>query len=379
MSSCSGGTLSERAKEPSAIFDLSSGATGAAKKQVPEDGEKLGPEIARLVCFIADDIETSQTPREQTDKSRGLGPEDSPFAQSAAEVHATLRLGDGFDIDQMVSEYRALRASVVKQWMAGKEALAATDLDELTRFNEAIDQAMTESVAKYTEIVTNSRNIFLGVLGHDLRNPIGAASMAAQAMVKMGVTGARQTRLASQIVDTTQRATAILNDLLDITRSAFGADLPMVKAPMNMGQLAIQLRDEMRALSEGRSIETEIIGNTEGEWDRIRIGQVFSNLIGNAIQYSPPASTVSVTVSDRQEKVVVSVNNEGAPISSEKIKTIFDFMTRGNETDVGGEVTTNLGLGLFIAKKIVSAHVGEITVTSDANTGTTFTVILPRR
>ncbi|MBS7743424.1 MAG: HAMP domain-containing histidine kinase [Chelatococcus sp.] len=335
--------------------------------------------MARLVCFIADDIETSQTPREQTDKSRGLGPEDSPFAQSAAEVHATLRLGDGFDIDQMVSEYRALRASVVKQWMAGKEALAATDLDELTRFNEAIDQAMTESVAKYTEIVTNSRNIFLGVLGHDLRNPIGAASMAAQAMVKMGVTGARQTRLASQIVDTTQRATAILNDLLDITRSAFGADLPMVKAPMNMGQLAIQLRDEMRALSEGRSIETEIIGNTEGEWDRIRIGQVFSNLIGNAIQYSPPASTVSVTVSDRQEKVVVSVNNEGAPISSEKIKTIFDFMTRGNETDVGGEVTTNLGLGLFIAKKIVSAHVGEITVTSDANTGTTFTVILPRR
>ena len=94
----------------------------------------LRDHIEEILCFIADDVETTQTPREQVAKSRGLGPEDLPFTQSAAEVHATLRLGDGFDIDQMVSEYRALRASVVKQWLAGKSTLAATDLDELDSF-----------------------------------------------------------------------------------------------------------------------------------------------------------------------------------------------------------------------------------------------------
>ena len=339
----------------------------------------LRDHIEEILCFIADDIETSQSLKEQVAKSRGVGPEDSPFTQSAAEIHATLRLGDGFEIDQMVSEYRALRASVVKQWLAVKESLAATDLDELTRFNEAIDQAMTESVAQYTRIVANSRNIFLAVLGHDLRNPIGAAAMAAQAMVKRGVSDARQITLASHIVDTTQRATAILNDLLDITRSAFGADLPMAKEPVNLGQLAIQLADEMQTLSKGRTIATEIIGNTDGEWDKIRIGQVFSNLIGNAIQYSPPESTISVTVADRQQQILVSVNNKGDPIPSEKIKTIFDFLTRGNATDLESQVTTNLGLGLFISKKIVTAHGGEISVTSDVATGTTFNVLLPRQ
>jgi signal transduction histidine kinase len=338
----------------------------------------LRDHIEEILSFIAEDIETSQTQREQVAKSRGLGLQGSPLTQSAAEIHATLRLGDGFDIDQMVSEYRALRASVVKQWTAGKGTLAATDLDDLTRFNEAVDQAMTESVAQYTKIVTNSRNLFLGVLGHDLRNPIGAASMAAQAMVQMGASDAKQTRLASQIVDTTRRATAILNDLLDITRSTFGADIPIAKTPMNMGQLAIQLTDEMRALSQGRSIETNIIGDTVGEWDKIRIGQVFSNLIGNAIQYSRKASNILVTVCGREEKVLICVNNEGDPIKSEKLNTIFDFMTRGNVPSVGDEVTPNLGLGLFIAKKIVTAHGGEITVASDADSGTTFTVVLPK-
>ena len=338
----------------------------------------LRDHIEEILCFIADDVETTQTPREQVAKSRGLGPEDLPFTQSAAEVHATLRLGDGFDIDQMVSEYRALRASVVKQWLAGKSTLAATDLDELTRFNEAIDQAMTEFVAQYTKIVTNSRNVFLGVLGHDLRNPIGAASMAAEAMVRNGISDERQRKLASHIVETTQRATAILNDLLDITRSAFGSDFPMKKASMDLGELANQLVEEMRAISRGCSIEIQTIGNAVGSWDRIRIGQVLSNLIGNAIQYSSPGSAISVKVSGGTEQVELSVNNKGDPIPPNKMKTIFDFMTRGSETDLGGEVTNNLGLGLYIASKIVSSHGGEMAVASDLENGTTFTVFLPK-
>jgi hypothetical protein len=104
----------------------------------------LRDHIEEILNFVADDLESPQTKQEQVEKSHGLGPDDSPFAQSAAEIHAALRFTDGFDIDQMVSEYRALRASVVKQWTAHNQVLPATDLEDLTRFIEAIDQAISE-------------------------------------------------------------------------------------------------------------------------------------------------------------------------------------------------------------------------------------------
>jgi signal transduction histidine kinase len=107
---------------------------------------------------------------------------------------------------------------------------------------------------------------------------------------------------------------------------------------------------------------------------------VFSNLIGNAVQYSPQGTDVFVTVADHQNEVLISVHNDGNPIPPENLKRIFDSMTRGTGTGAGpqSETATNLGLGLFITKKIVTAHGGDISVTSSGDMGTTFTVLLPR-
>jgi len=338
----------------------------------------LRDHIEEILNFVADDLESLQTKQEQIEKSHGLGPDDGPVMQSAAEVHAALRLTDGFDIDQMVSEYRALRASVVKQWIAHNQVLAATDLEDLTRFNEAIDQAVTESVAHYTKSINLSRNLFLGVLGHDLRNPIGAATMAARQMVKRGGTDPKQMLLASQIVTTTERATQILNEIFDVTLAAFGTDIPVVKARMDMGQLGLQLVEESRTVSNGRAIEISIVGKTEGQWDKARIGQVLSNLIGNALQYSPEHSVVHVTVAGQENDVLISVHNDGDPIPSGKIKVIFEAFTRGAHGDGAPGRAASLGLGLYITKKIVLAHQGEISVVSTAEAGTTFIVRLPR-
>ncbi len=338
----------------------------------------LRDHIEEILIFVAEDLESYQTKSEQIKKSHGLGPDDSPFSQSAAEVHAALRLTDGFDIDQMVSEYRALRASVVKQWIAHNPALAPTDLEDLTRFNEAIDQAMTESVAHYTASINHSRNLFLGVIGHDLRNPIGAATMAARFLVERGGGDPKLTLLASQIVTTTERATQILNDLLDVTRLAFGTEIPVVKAPMDMGQLGVQLVEEMRSVSDGRAVEIGIAGDTEGAWDKARIGQALSNLISNALQYSPESSTVFVSVTGEGEDVLISVHNDGDPIPAENIDGIFDALTRGQSGEVWPRGAANLGLGLYITKKIVLAHQGDISVVSTAEAGTTFVVRLPR-
>jgi signal transduction histidine kinase len=337
----------------------------------------LQDHVSDILKFIADDLESSQTKTEQVKKSQGLGPDDGPFRRSAAEIHAALRLADGFDIDQMVSEYRALRASVVKQWVAQHKSLASTDVEDLTRFNEAIDQAVTESVAHYTKTINNSRNLFLGILGHDLRNPIGAASMAARRMEQSGTSDPKQAKLASEIVKTTDRATRILNDLLDLTRSSFGTDIPIEKTQTSMAALCEEIADEFRGINESPRIEVELEGDPAGLWDRARMGQVLSNLIGNAIQYSDPLRPITVTVSGKHPATVsVSVHNFGAPIPAEAQKTIFQSWMRGHIQDAG--VHAHLGLGLYVAKLIVEAHGGKIAVDSEEKRGTNFAIQLPR-
>jgi signal transduction histidine kinase len=339
----------------------------------------LKDHIVELLQFVADDLESPQSKNEQVQKSRGLGIPGGEFARSAAEIHASLRLSEGFNIDQMVSEYRALRASVVKLWVATTEVLPATDLEDMTRFNEAIDQAMAESVAEYTKMVNQSRDLFLGVLGHDLRNPIGATLMAARRMVKHGEANSKESLLSGQIAISMDRAISILDDLLEVTRSAFGSELPLVPTPMNMGELGTQLVGEMRTLSEGKQIEIEIVGDVQGEWDRPKMGQVFSNLIGNALQYSPSDSAVTVTITEQEDQVLISVHNDGDPIPLDEQKSVFKSLTRGRDRGSEGAGSTNLGLGLFIAHKMIVAHGGTISVDSTQEQGTTFSAVLPKR
>ena len=338
----------------------------------------LQDHIVELLTFIADDLQTAQTDHEQTEKSQGLGSAEGDFTRSAAEIHAALRLSDGFNIDQMVSEYRALRASVVKQWTAANPALSPTDLEDMTRFNEAVDQAMAESVAEYTKMINQSRDMFLGVLGHDLRNPIGAVLMAARRMTKTGAQDSKHNIMAGQIAQTMERATSILDDLLELTRSSFGSEIPLRRTPMDLAVLGAQIVEEMRSLSEVRHIEITSQGETAGEWDQARLGQVFSNLIGNALQYGSDASTIAVDIVGNADHVTFSVHNDGVPIPADEQKSIFKSLTRG--TDSGAKArSANLGLGLFISHKIITAHDGEITVYSSSDAGTTFTVTLPRQ
>lgn len=340
----------------------------------------LEDHIVDLLGFVADDLETAQTPREQFDKSRGDGTNDSAFSQSAAELHAALRLADGFDIDQMVSEYRALRASVVKQWVAHHRSLADTDIEDLTRFNEAIDQAVTESVAHYTKTINDSRNLFLGVLGHDLRNPLGAVSMGAQWMERSGTTDAKQARVVSEIRLAAGRATQILNDLLDLTRSSFGTQIPVTKTNNDVAALCQEIADEFRAVNPDRKLEVTKEGDPLVSCDPARLGQVLSNLMGNAVHYGDAASPITVTVAGNDpDAMTIEVHNLGTSIPLDAQKSIFQSWTRGQEVGDPSEHSTHLGLGLHIAKLIVEAHGGEISVVSSEQTGTRFSIRLPRK
>ena len=335
--------------------------------------------IKEILAFIVSDMESSQTGAEQVKKSRGEGPQSDKVNPSAAETHAALRLAGGFNLDQMVAEYRALRASIIKLWSVKQNEVTITDIQDLTRFNETIDQALTESISHYAKKITDSKDTFLGVLAHDLRNPLSTILMSAQLVPQIGDLNERQGKLVEQIIDSSARIDEIVSHLMDITRARFGSGLPVLRDPMDMAFVARQLVDEARIAHPERKFVLDISGETEGEWDKARIGQVFSNLLGNAVQYSFKDAPISIAIKGGPEEVVLSVHNEGLPIPADKIARIFDSLVRVTPEDKEHNKgqTTNLGLGLFITKEIITAHGGALDVTSSEKGGTTFTAHLP--
>ena len=351
-----------------------------AKSLTPASDEMtplaLRNHIHQILAFIVSDIKSAQSDLQQVQKSRGNKKKTS--TPTAAETHAALRLAGGFDIDQMVSEYRALRASIIKLWGGTNTQINQEDLMDLTRFNESIDQELAESVSHSTKKVNYSKDLFIGVLSHDIRSPLNAITMSAQLQQNTATPKERQLMLSSQIFESATRISTIVDDLLDVTRALFGAGIPAVRVPMDMEFVGRQLVEEMRVVYPTRTIVFEASGNLKGEWDKARIGQVFSNLIGNAVQYSFKDTSIEVAVKGAKEEVELSVHNIGVPIPREQTKTIFNSLTRAVTDEGNHPASVNLGLGLYIVKEVVQSHGGTIDVKSSEKGGTTFTARFPR-
>jgi signal transduction histidine kinase len=332
--------------------------------------------ITNMLAFIINDMDADQTASEQIAKSHGE--KAKQLGQSAAEVHASLRQAGGFNLDQMVSEHRALRASVIRLWAAQSTGQDGDIASDLTRFNEAIDQILTESISYYATTSEVSRDLFLGILGHDLRNPLSAIMMSAQLGPKMGPLNENQTKLLSQVITSSHRAIEIVDTLLDLTRARLGSGFPIIKEPMDFGIVGKELVDEMVAMRPDRKIIFEVSGHTHGVWDKPRIGQVLSNLLSNALQYGATDRPVTVTIAGLPHELVLSVKNEGNPIPDTLLGRIFNSYQSNSDIDIANHYKSkNLGLGLYITKQIVIAHGGTISVKSSKSAGTTFTVRFP--
>jgi signal transduction histidine kinase len=347
----------------------------------PMDIAALRDHANEMLTVIAGDLRTPQGGRAQAEKSRGNAPEAGDGVATAAEEHGAGRAKSGFSMEQMVSEYRALRASVIRLWTAARGAVVTpVDVEDLTRFNEAIDQALAESVARYTENLDTSREMFLAILGHDLRTPLGAVFTSARFMLDTGELQEPHLTLTGRIASSATRMEHMVGDLLDFTRSRLGGGIPIVREPMNMGRAVHDVVDEISAAHPGRTIEIHARGELQGSWDSARIGQVLANLVGNALEHGSEGTPVSVDVGGTDAEVTVAVCNRGAPIPSSQLNGIFNPMkppTGAGSVRARGP-GSHLGLGLYIAERIVTAHEGRIEVTSSVESGTTFTVHLPR-
>lgn len=341
----------------------------------PLDNHALRDHAEQMLMAIAADLDTAQSAQQQADKSQGHGPASD---DSAAHSHAITRLMAGFTIDQVVSEFRALRACVVLQWMAAVKAGARFEVDDMIRFNEAIDQALAESIASYTAAVDASRNIFLGILGHDLRSPLSAILLGADVLLRTDELGARATKIASRIYSSVKRASQIVGDLLDFTRSQLGPGIPIKRTSIDLTVTCERIVDESRTVHPEASIVFNSLERAEGDFDGARMEQVFSNLISNALQHGDRHMPVTVTLTQADEALVFSVHNSGTPIPDEILPFIFNPMGRYSpHSPVDYGPSASLGLGLYIAAEIVAAHAGTINVSSNLESGTTFVVQLP--
>lgn len=333
-----------------------------------------------LLDAIATDLNSPESKPEQADKSKGKSDAnpDPETPDTAAQAHGSGRADSGFTVEQMVSEYRALRASVVRLWIdaAGEKPLnGATDL---IRFNEAIDQALAESIARFARRLEQSKEMFLAMLGHDLRTPLGAIISSAHVMVNTKELPERLVKSASIILNSGQRINGLVGDLLDFTQSRLGRGIPIVRADMDIAKVARRAVDEIVALHPQRVVNFEATGELQGQWDSARVSQALSNLISNAVQYGTDNSPINVMIRGQADGVELAVQNWGPVIPTDQLGKIFDAMHR-IEGDAPVAPRNNLGLGLYIAERIVAAHGGTIGVESSEERGTTFTIHLPKR
>lgn len=347
-----------------------------------EDATKveLRDHAAAVLRVIATDLNTPQAEHQSIAKSKGLAL--AAKGNTAAQLHAEERVAAGFSGEQVMAEYRALRSSVLRLWALDAAITTPADIQDMIRFNESIDQAQTESMARYSRMLREAQNLFLAILGHDVRTPLGAVSMGAQVLLMDQTLPSKALKVGLRILNSSKRMDAIVRDLLDFSTTHLGEGIPIDPRTVDLLEICQHTIEEAKAFHPDRKFELKAEGELTGAWDGQRMGQAFSNLISNAIQHSTPESVIRVSIAGAANEVVYEVQNDAEVFSPTKLRTLFDpikrFAIRPASERVGPRMQ-NLGLGLYVVKEIVNAHDGEVSVKSSKDDGVTFTVRLPKQ
>jgi len=183
------------------------------------DRSALRDHVIGLLRFIADDLETPETESERSQKAKGQRPRGGGNQDGAADTHADLRYAAGFDTVEMISEFRALRASVIKLWR-GEWTKIDDVLPDLLRFNEAIDQIMTESLSSFIKKFNHSGNQVIATLVNDIRKPLLELRESAQFLLEKNNLDAADAHLVSQIATASFRVTGIVSEVIDTVGSS---------------------------------------------------------------------------------------------------------------------------------------------------------------
>ncbi len=250
-----------------------------------------------------------------------------------------------------------------------------SEIEHRKDLESALREALAREAAARAEAERNVHfnEMFAAMLGHDLRNPLGAITMGAHYITRIG-SGEKTTKAAARILSSSERMSRMIDQLLDFTRIRVGGGLALNYSRIDLVELCSRIKEELEAFNPDCVITLENEADAVGHWDYDRLLQVFSNLVSNAINHGADTCRISIlTDGNDLSEVVVHVHNEGT-VEPEVLPVIFEPF-RGSKRRLK---TQGLGLGLYITKQIVMAHGGSIAVSSKEHHGTTMSVRLPR-
>ena len=219
------------------------------------------------------------------------------------------------------------------------------------------------------------RDLFLGALGHDLRNPLSVISAGAASLARQSEDPA-QARVAARLVSSAARMERMIRQLIDLVQVRLAGGIALDRERTDLGELVRAVVERIEVQQPHRQIELAVAGELVGEWDRVRLSEVVTDLVGNALQHGRADAPVTVTVNQSGPDARLEVHNQGNPIPPALLPLVFDPFRRAEERKRMKSV--GLGIGLYLALQIVRAHRGRIDVDSSAEAGTTFRVLLPR-
>ena len=288
-----------------------------------------------------------------------------------AAGHALQRLGHGVSLETVCIEYQILRSVIFDQLLVLESSKHLRSA--LVRLGEGLDHAITEAVRRYTTQRDQVRERFVRILGHDLRNPLGAIVLAATHVAAPPCSEAKHAQLAATIQRSTNRMLRLIADVVELAQAHLGDGIPAVPTLCNMGEICEEAAHQLRGAHPDRQISVENRGDLRGHWDRDRVRQAVSNVIGHAIDHGTDPITISAEARDDQQAVITRVTHHGPTIPPQELARMFEPF-RGATED---QRQHGLGLGLFIVQQIALAHGANATVSSGDGL-TTFELCWPR-
>ena len=367
------------------------------------DPAEVRDEAEDILRATAVDMLSDQTGAQQAEKSKGASPpwDEGVGLTRASSTHGSDRVASGFELWAVIAEYRALRASVLRLWRESGPAPDLRDVDDVTRFNESIDQSLTHAVRSYVDRVERDRaallanehasrreaeaanrakDVFLATLSHEMRTPLNAI-VGWLSLLRHEQADTRHFQEGLKVIErNTAAQLQLIDDVLDVSRIVSGK-LRVDIHPCELTDVINVGVNMMRPAAEARSItlNVQLDPSASGAWcDSVRIQQVVWNLVSNAVKFTPKGGRVDVTLSRERSSFQIQVMDNGQGISSELLPFVFDRFRQADSST--RRRFAGLGLGLSIVKYIVEAHGGTVEANSPGEgKGSTFTVRLPIR
>jgi signal transduction histidine kinase len=329
----------------------------------------LQAHMAALLEAIAEDLHES-------DKNQSF-----PGEQVASLVRAALRDLAGGGLRQIGQELRVLRGTISDLWCDSSESASASAsaLQELTRFHSVIDGALCEYLAHYSDEVTRARDGFLSILGHDLRGPLSAITIAGDYLAMPGMLEGKPLQAVLGIKHSASSMSAMIRNLIAYAKARLGKRMNLTPERSDISNICEAAVMRARTLYPDYRFQVQAPTKIYGEVDPVRLQQVLDNLVEGAVQQGANGRPITLAAYEDTDGIMLEVETCGEPMALDALQLIVDPAVQipFDAAEPDGKLAGVVGLGLFAAREIVLAHGGSITVERAGHGGTLFAVHLP--